>query len=130
MSGRIADFVHRLASTSPELVDIYRQHIADHGELLPHVLMGDITRVVVTASASANAGRGKLETEARSRLPSGRKPDSSRNGRPIELKPNTPSGVKKGQQQLKKYEKETGNKGKLICYDTGSSNLKIVKCGS
>jgi hypothetical protein len=54
MSGRVADFVHQFVSTSPELVDVYRQHIADQGELLPHVLMGDITRVVVTAIAGRN----------------------------------------------------------------------------
>jgi hypothetical protein len=50
MSDQVADFVRRLASTSPDLVDVYRQHLADQGELLPHVLLGDITRVVVTAS--------------------------------------------------------------------------------
>ena len=38
-------------------------------------------------------------------------------GRPIELKPNTPSGRKAGKKQLKKYEEATGKKGKVIYYD-------------
>lgn len=53
MSSQVAEFVRRLVSTSPELVEVYQQHIADQGEILPHVLMGDITRVVVAASTGS-----------------------------------------------------------------------------
>lgn len=38
-------------------------------------------------------------------------------GRPIELKPNTASGRKKGKTQLKKYERATGKRGRLIFYE-------------
>ncbi|MCE9686259.1 RHS domain-containing protein [Shewanella sp. AS16] len=38
-------------------------------------------------------------------------------GRPIELKPDTPSGRKAGKRQLKKYEKALGKKGRLLLYD-------------
>lgn len=37
--------------------------------------------------------------------------------RPLELKPNTPSGRKQGAKQLKKYEDATGKKGRVIYYD-------------
>lgn len=52
MSDHVADFVSRLASTSTELADIYREHLADQGELLPHVLMGTITRVAISSAGS------------------------------------------------------------------------------
>ena len=37
-------------------------------------------------------------------------------GKPVELKPNTPSGQKKGAGQLPKYERATGNKGRVVYY--------------
>ena len=46
------------------------------------------------------------------------KPDAvSPSGRPVELKPNTPSGRAKGKRQIKKYERATGKKGRVIYYD-------------
>ena len=46
------------------------------------------------------------------------RPDAiSPSGRPVELKPNTPSGRKQGAVQLKKYEKKLGKKGKVVYYD-------------
>ena len=46
------------------------------------------------------------------------KPDAvSPSGRPVELKPNTPSGRAKGKKQLEKYERATGKKGKVIHYE-------------
>jgi hypothetical protein len=50
MNRQVAEFVHWLTAVSSRLTDVYQQHVADQGELLPHVLMGDITRVVVMAS--------------------------------------------------------------------------------
>jgi RHS repeat-associated protein len=38
-------------------------------------------------------------------------------GHPVELKPNTPSGKAKGVKQLPKYERATGNNGRVIYYD-------------
>jgi hypothetical protein len=38
-------------------------------------------------------------------------------GRPLELKPNTPSGRAAGARQLKKYEAATGKKGRVLYYD-------------
>ncbi len=38
-------------------------------------------------------------------------------GRPIELKPNTPSGRRSGKTQLPKYERATGQKGRIVTYD-------------
>ena len=55
MSDHVADFVSRLASTSTELADTYREHLADQGELLPHVLMGAITRVAIASAGSEQA---------------------------------------------------------------------------
>ena len=56
MNNPVADFVGRLTSTSSELTEVHRQHIADQGELLPHVLMGEITRLVI-----ASAGREQAD---------------------------------------------------------------------
>jgi hypothetical protein len=38
-------------------------------------------------------------------------------GHPVELKPSTPSGVARGERQLPKYERATGNNGRVIYYD-------------
>jgi RHS repeat-associated protein len=46
------------------------------------------------------------------------KPDAvTKGGRPVELKPKTPSGRSTGQQQLKKYQRATGKKGRVVYYD-------------
>ncbi len=55
MSDHVADFVSRLASTSTEMAELYRDHLADQGELLPHVLMGAITRVVIASAGTEQA---------------------------------------------------------------------------
>jgi hypothetical protein len=55
MRNSVADFVARLTSASPELTEVYRQHIADQGELLPHVLMGEVTRLVVASVSHEQA---------------------------------------------------------------------------
>jgi len=38
-------------------------------------------------------------------------------GRPVELKPNTPSGRKQGARQIKKYKEATGTNGRVVYYD-------------
>jgi RHS repeat-associated protein len=46
------------------------------------------------------------------------RPDAmSPSGRPVELKPNTPSGHRRGAAQLKKYEEATGREGRVVYYD-------------
>ncbi|GAA3934934.1 hypothetical protein GO495_15055 [Chitinophaga oryziterrae] len=46
------------------------------------------------------------------------KPDAvTPSGHPVELKPNTPSGKAQGARQLPKYERATGNNGRVIYYD-------------
>lgn len=52
--------------------------------------------------------------------PNGEKlrPDAiSPSGRPVELKPNTPSGRRQGARQLKKYEEALGKKGRIVYYE-------------
>ena len=45
-------------------------------------------------------------------------PDAvTKDGKPVELKPNTPSGKAKGASQLPKYERATGKNGRVITYD-------------
>jgi hypothetical protein len=45
-------------------------------------------------------------------------PDAiSPSGRPVELKPRTPTGIKKGIEQIKEYEKVLNKKGKVVYYD-------------
>ena len=56
------------------------------------------------------------------------KPDAvTRSGRPIELKPNTPSGHAQGARQLKKYERVVGKKGRIIYYNPSPSGRTKVK---
>ncbi|WP_229794358.1 RHS repeat-associated core domain-containing protein, partial [Arenicella chitinivorans] len=38
-------------------------------------------------------------------------------GRPVELKPNTPTGRRQGEGQIKKYKEATGKNGRVIYYD-------------
>ena len=38
-------------------------------------------------------------------------------GRPIELKPNSPTGRSRGEKQLKKYEEALGKKGRVVYYE-------------
>nr|WP_027672599.1 RHS repeat-associated core domain-containing protein [Rheinheimera baltica] len=38
-------------------------------------------------------------------------------GRPVELKPNTPSGWRQGAKQIKKYKQATGTNGRVIYYN-------------
>ncbi|MBK8811927.1 MAG: hypothetical protein IPN69_14520 [Acidobacteria bacterium] len=46
------------------------------------------------------------------------KPDAvTKNGRPIELKPKTPNGKKKGARQLPAQERATAKKGRVVYYD-------------
>jgi hypothetical protein len=45
------DFVEEVARGSAEVNALYREHVADQGELLPHVLMGDFCRVAIETAA-------------------------------------------------------------------------------
>jgi hypothetical protein len=51
-------------------------------------------------------------------------PDAlSPSGRPVELKPRTPSGKRTGKTQLRKYERATGKKGRVVYYDPENPNF-------
>ena len=51
-------------------------------------------------------------------------PDAlTKDGSPVELKPNTPSGKAKGAAQLPKYERATGKKGRVVTYDPSKVTL-------
>ena len=73
MDNHVADFIVNLVSESPEVAGVYRQHIADQGELLPHVLMGEITRLVIASTARTEASdwRTKLLVRLESGIESG-----------------------------------------------------------
>lgn len=52
MDQNVLAFIDKVISGSAEAATIHREHIADQGgELLPHVLMGDIARLAVTTTA-------------------------------------------------------------------------------
>jgi hypothetical protein len=58
------DFVAALLRDVPELEDTYRHHVLAYDEVLPHVLMGDVTRFALKLaelSASSVADAAKLE---------------------------------------------------------------------
>ncbi len=57
------------------------------------------------------------------------RPDAlNRRGQPVEFKPNTPSGIRRGIQQMRRYEQGTERRGRVVCYDPRSH--RIVPCGS
>ncbi|MFB2896328.1 RHS repeat-associated core domain-containing protein, partial [Aerosakkonemataceae cyanobacterium BLCC-F50] len=60
------------------------------------------------------------------------RPDASRSTRRIELKPNTPTGIKRGNSQLDRYQRAEPNapRGRMVCYKPGVDKLIIVPCGS
>jgi len=48
------DLLDELANTEPALARFRDEHIAIYGELLPHVLFGDVTRWVVAQAPAAH----------------------------------------------------------------------------
>jgi hypothetical protein len=40
-------FISELVTAVPQLEDLLSRHIAEHGELLPHVYMGDVSRFAI-----------------------------------------------------------------------------------
>ena len=46
MSNNVS-FIENLIRVLPQLKPIYDEHLADNDTLLPHVLMGDLTRFVI-----------------------------------------------------------------------------------
>lgn len=75
MDNIVVDFVQNLISGSPELAEIHRQHMAEQGELLPHVLMGEITRLVIASTSDDESAtwRSRLLEDLESGLLSGSK---------------------------------------------------------
>ena len=45
-----------LRTDVPELVPVIDEHISTHDQVLPHVLLGDVTRFVVEAHADGTTG--------------------------------------------------------------------------
>lgn len=53
------NFVQQLLVAAPEILDIHQKHVKDNDEVLPHVLLGDVTRFVIEAHRRADT---KLRT--------------------------------------------------------------------
>jgi hypothetical protein len=52
-----AKLIHQLVALAPELGPVYRTHLDDNfGELLPHLMMGDITRWMGVLVSRVQAG--------------------------------------------------------------------------
>ncbi len=47
------DFPLRLLVVVPELAPVYAGHIDDYDDVMPHVLMGDVTRFAITLHGAA-----------------------------------------------------------------------------
>lgn len=48
------NFVKQLLAAAPEISDIHQQHMKDNDEILPHVLLGEVTRFVINAHRNSN----------------------------------------------------------------------------
>jgi hypothetical protein len=47
------EFVRDLLLQVPDLQPLYKEHVEDNDELLPHVFMGDVTRFIVALNADS-----------------------------------------------------------------------------
>jgi hypothetical protein len=52
MAAPASSFIHKLLDAIPELVPVYKAHLTDNDELLPHVFMGDVTIFVIAHSGN------------------------------------------------------------------------------
>jgi hypothetical protein len=48
-------FIQELLRVIPSLVAIYREHVTDNGELLPHLFFGDVARYVIDETRDPDA---------------------------------------------------------------------------
>jgi hypothetical protein len=56
-----SSLIEKLVSISPNLEELYREHIDDYDELLPHVFMGEITRNLVEEFSKSTISEEALE---------------------------------------------------------------------
>ena len=54
MSSNIS-FIRKLIRNTPELNNLYTQHLAENDGLLPHVFLGSVTRTVVSCAFDQSA---------------------------------------------------------------------------
>jgi hypothetical protein len=57
----INEFTELLLQVSPQVAEAYRQRIEDDEEFLPHVFMGDVTRLLVARKLSNNENGAVLD---------------------------------------------------------------------
>ena len=50
-------FITRLLESVPELQDLHDVHVADNGEMLSHVFMGDVSRFAISKSGQFGGKR-------------------------------------------------------------------------
>jgi len=67
-------FVETLVYRFPMLQEAYAEHLKDYDELLPHVFMGDVTRVVVSAASDNSVWLAPLMETLEHELESGPEP--------------------------------------------------------
>lgn len=51
---RADTFIEKLVQKVPELKGVYKEHLSDNDNVLPHVLMGDVTRFAIAATLAGN----------------------------------------------------------------------------
>jgi hypothetical protein len=54
-------FPNRLRATVPGFDRVYDEHVADHGEVLPHVLLGDLVRFLLKELERHGTGSAALK---------------------------------------------------------------------
>lgn len=59
----IQEFFKSLLEKVPGLTDLYKDHLFDNDEFLPHVFMGDVTRYVCVLAQKVNRGSEALKPE-------------------------------------------------------------------
>ena len=50
--SRTPAFIDELQGAVPEILPLLREHLSDYEEVLPHVLMGDVTRLAISAATA------------------------------------------------------------------------------
>ncbi len=65
MNSKSVAFCEKLSSLSPRIVAILQVHVVDYDEVLPHVLLGEVTRYLIASATPEKSIVEALNVELR-----------------------------------------------------------------